>query len=138
MSLEARDLIGCEIDLTIVAGRGLVAKDKTFFGKRTSSDPYVKVLYRTFQLGEKGKTEFGRTPTISKTLDPTWNAHVKIQLAGKTGFPGIKAEARPSWLAKQRRSLHAVASGALLASFAACPLVLSRTWASRLSGRPRS
>ena len=48
----ARDVgavIGAEIDITIEAGRDLVAKDGSGFlgmGKAKSSDPYVKIIYR--------------------------------------------------------------------------------------------
>ena len=32
-----------DMDITVIQGRDLVAKDRNIFGKRTSSDPYVKV-----------------------------------------------------------------------------------------------
>ena len=69
-----RAVIGAEIDLTVVAGRGLVAKDGGVFSKK-SSDPYVKVVF----VG----SELGKTPTITKSLDPEWNHTMKFVLEGR-------------------------------------------------------
>jgi hypothetical protein len=52
------------IKITVLQGRGLVAKDKNIWGRHYSSDPYVVLLH--------GSNTIGRTSIIKKTLDPTW------------------------------------------------------------------
>jgi len=52
--------------ITVIQGTGLVAKDRNFLGKKTTSDPYVDV----FSLGRQ---TIGKTKTQYKTLDPVWN-----------------------------------------------------------------
>ena len=65
------------VAVTIVQGRGLVAKDKNVLGQKTSSDPYVKLYLSTvpkatqFTRGEK--TKIGKTPVVKKNLNPTWD-----------------------------------------------------------------
>eukprot|EP00854_Cymbomonas_tetramitiformis_P021345 gene21345-25651_t len=61
-------LVGAELDLTVVAGKDLAAKDKSWFGKGTS-DPYVIVSI--------GKDRLGKTKTIEKNLSPEWNESFK-------------------------------------------------------------
>eukprot|EP00578_Thalassiosira_sp_NH16_P027396 CAMPEP_0181092004 /NCGR_PEP_ID=MMETSP1071-20121207/8695_1 /TAXON_ID=35127 /ORGANISM="Thalassiosira sp., Strain NH16" /LENGTH=619 /DNA_ID=CAMNT_0023174171 /DNA_START=125 /DNA_END=1984 /DNA_ORIENTATION=- len=58
------NLAGLRVLLTIHRATGLVAKDRNMFGKRTSSDPYVKVLYNDAVVG--------KTPVKKKTLEPEW------------------------------------------------------------------
>ena len=73
---EAADalVVGCEIDVTIVAGRGLVAKDRSLFGKK-SSDPYVVISC--------GKRTLGTTKVVDKSLSPVWNQAFKLNLDAK-------------------------------------------------------
>lgn len=63
---------GIEIDLTIIGGRNLVAKDRNLFNQKTTSDPYVK-LYVNGKFKAQSKV-------ISKNLNPTWNETCKIYL----------------------------------------------------------
>lgn len=57
-----------EIHVQIIAGRDLVAKDKNIFGRKTSSDPYVRVYH--------GSDHIGKTNIIYKTLNPVWENQV--------------------------------------------------------------
>ncbi|KAK3267060.1 hypothetical protein CYMTET_24357 [Cymbomonas tetramitiformis] len=61
-------LVGAELDLTVVAGKDLAVKDKSWFGKGTS-DPYVIVSI--------GKDCLGQTKTMEKNLSPEWNESFK-------------------------------------------------------------
>jgi Ca2+-dependent lipid-binding protein len=54
-----------EIRVSILEGRNLVAKDKNIWGKRVTSDPYVKVYH--------GPNKLGKTGIVKKTLDPKWD-----------------------------------------------------------------
>jgi hypothetical protein len=54
-----------QVRVTILEGRNLVPKDKNFWGKRVSSDPYVKVFH--------GPNKMGKTYIVKKTLDPKWD-----------------------------------------------------------------
>eukprot|EP00980_Cylindrotheca_fusiformis_P022220 scaffold9122_cov94-Cylindrotheca_fusiformis.AAC.1 len=58
----ALDII--EVRVTILEGRGLVAKDKNIFGRSTTSDPYVKIYHANNYIG--------KTAIIWKTLNPLW------------------------------------------------------------------
>jgi len=62
------------IDVHIIQGRDLVPRDKEFgvIGKKTSSDPYVKVRWE----GEHK----GQTRTIMRNLSPYWNETVSIEV----------------------------------------------------------
>jgi hypothetical protein len=63
--LKADDDTDClELCVTIHEGKDLVAKDKSFWSQKTSSDPYVKVFH--------GSRKLGKTPIIMKTLNPVW------------------------------------------------------------------
>jgi len=76
------DVIGAEIDIKILAGRNLVAKDGSGFlglGKNKSSDPYVVISYSRKQLG--------KTKVIKKTLNPTWDETFKFMLEGRSFRP---------------------------------------------------
>mmetsp|Transcript_12544 Transcript_12544/g.25488 ORF Transcript_12544/g.25488 Transcript_12544/m.25488 type:complete len:632 (-) Transcript_12544:150-2045(-) len=67
-------VIGAEIDCTVVAGRGLVAKDRSLFGKK-SSDPFVVISC--------GQRILGTTEVIEKNLSPVWNKQFKLNIDGK-------------------------------------------------------
>ena len=56
------------LEVQILQGRNLVAKDKNIFGKWSTSDPYVKVVH--------GNHIVGRTKIISKTLNPVWKDEI--------------------------------------------------------------
>ncbi|KAL1512166.1 hypothetical protein AB1Y20_005432 [Prymnesium parvum] len=73
---DAQGILGVKVDLTLVKGSGLVAKDGGgLFGKAKSSDPFIRVTYRGLELG--------CTPVISKTLDPEWNHSMSFSLEGR-------------------------------------------------------
>lgn len=68
------------VELQIIQGQDLVAKDRNMFGKKISSDPYVCIsLLCTPSTTVPGKTrkvqkiQLGRTKTIKKNLNPEWN-----------------------------------------------------------------
>jgi C2 domain len=54
-----------QVRVTILEGRNLVPKDQNFWGKKVSSDPYVKVFH--------GPNKMGKTCIVKKTLDPKWD-----------------------------------------------------------------
>ena len=57
---------GLEVEISVIRGKDLVAKDSSgVFGKKKSSDPYVKIFF--------GGKNHGKTKTIDKTLAPEWN-----------------------------------------------------------------
>jgi tellurium resistance protein TerZ len=76
-SLEAMDL-----EITVIQGHDLTAKDRGCFGfgKRQSSDPYVKVFL--VQHEQDHKIFLGRTRTIYKSLNPTWKDTIHGCLRG--------------------------------------------------------
>jgi len=59
-------------EITVIQGRNLAPMDKEFIaiGKKTSSDPFVNLVYRGKKIGE--------TKVILKTLSPTWNQKFKL------------------------------------------------------------
>mmetsp|Transcript_53993 Transcript_53993/g.131097 ORF Transcript_53993/g.131097 Transcript_53993/m.131097 type:complete len:207 (+) Transcript_53993:141-761(+) len=64
------------VEIKVLQGQGLVAKDRNLLGKKTTSDPYVDI----FLLSGSGapgtryqKTKIGTTKTIPKNLNPVWN-----------------------------------------------------------------
>ena len=59
------DVAACELELTIVAGKDLIAKDGGMFSKATS-DPFVKATI--------GHMVLGQTPHVENSLNPEWNA----------------------------------------------------------------
>lgn len=68
-----------KIELTILRGRGLVAKDRHILTRqRTTSDPFCLVF-----LGLDHK--LGQSKTCHKTLDPEWNAtfHFEVPASKK-------------------------------------------------------
>lgn len=71
-----RDLATSEqmkVQMTIVRGSGLAAKDRNVLGQRTTSDPYCEVLNSNSKL-------LGRTRTIEKTLNPVWNERFDMEV----------------------------------------------------------
>jgi Ca2+-dependent lipid-binding protein len=63
---EPEDVIRfSDVKVSVLQGRGLVAKDKNIWGRHTSSDPHV--------VSHHGPNDMGKRSTIKKTLDPTWN-----------------------------------------------------------------
>jgi tellurium resistance protein TerZ len=58
------------IEVTILQGSDLVAKDRDLFGRKTTSDPYVEIWAGSSQ---RPLTLAGRTKTMPKTLNPTWD-----------------------------------------------------------------
>jgi len=67
-----------EIQLTVIQGQGLVAKDKNLFGKKTSSDPYTEVWCN--------RKCVGKTSTKNKTLDPVWNKKIMFKIKSPAPF----------------------------------------------------
>lgn len=68
------------VQLEVIQGKDLVAKDRNLFGKKTSSDPYVLISLLCTPSntlpGRKKKIQkirLGRTETIKKNLSPVWN-----------------------------------------------------------------
>jgi len=65
------------VEMTIVQGRGLVAKDRHFLTRqRTTSDPFVEVFVG---MDER----LGRTKTCHKTLDPVWDSQFHFTVPNK-------------------------------------------------------
>lgn len=83
---DLSDVVGAEIDLTVISGRGLIPKDGGFgFGARTS-DPYV-VIAAVLPAARSGRgghcEELGRTAVIAKNLNPRWDQAFKFHLHGR-------------------------------------------------------
>ena len=75
------------VQIQILQGSGLAAKDRNLFGKKTSSDPYVLVYWLSSPPsipGQKNSKEqrikLGKTTTVRKNLSPTWNYSVKMSI----------------------------------------------------------
>ena len=75
------------VQITILQGQDLVAKDRNLFGKRTSSDPYVLILFvssppitTSGQIKREQKVKLGQTATVKKNLSPTWNYSVTASI----------------------------------------------------------
>jgi tellurium resistance protein TerZ len=64
---------GIEIDISVLRGKDLVAKDRNIFNKKTTSDPYVTIVL-------DGRT-VGTTQIIPKNLNPEWNETFKLNLS---------------------------------------------------------
>jgi len=63
------NLAGFKVELTIHKADGLLAKDRNMFGKKKTSDPYVKIFF-------KGES-IGKTAVKKKTLEPEWETSVR-------------------------------------------------------------
>ena len=75
------------VQIHVIQGQDLVAKDRNLFGKRTSSDPYVLVSFASSppsstsgQVRREQKTKLGQTVTVKKNLSPTWNFSVTASI----------------------------------------------------------
>merc|ERR1719464_804620 len=81
------------VQISVIQGSDLVAKDRNMFGKKTSSDPYVSVILCSYPPAASNKNNtsvpinnnnhrhqqqlnLGRTTTVKKNLSPTWNYSV--------------------------------------------------------------
>ena len=60
------DIRSLELHVKILEGRNLVPKDQNIWGRKVSSDPYVKIYH--------GSTRVGRTNICFKTLNPRWES----------------------------------------------------------------
>jgi stress response protein SCP2 len=69
-------LAGLKVTITILEGRDLIAKDRNFLGKRTTSDTYVQVYDASDDNNNNNNNSkcLGRTTAVSKTLSPAWNS----------------------------------------------------------------
>jgi hypothetical protein len=65
-----------EVRVSILEGRDLVAKDKNIWGRKVSSDPYVKVYH--------GPNKVGKTSIVKKALDPKWAETFSINVLPRT------------------------------------------------------
>ena len=72
--METPIIIGAELDIQIISGRGLVAKDGGLMSRK-SSDPFVKIGGANTN---RRQWSIGKTKVISKSLDPTWNEGIKF------------------------------------------------------------
>ena len=77
-------VIGSEIDLCIISGRNLKACDTKLFGKG-SSDPFVVVKFQG--AASKKIRVLGKTKTIKKNLNPTWNHPMKFHFNVQDSSP---------------------------------------------------
>ena len=65
---------GATITIQIMAGKNLVAKDRTLLGRKLTSDPYVMIRYN--------QRTYGRTKTIHKNcISPMWKETIQIKLS---------------------------------------------------------
>ena len=76
------DISSIEVDITIIQGKGLVAKDRNRFGKKTRSDPYIVVQK------EGSYDALYTTKTIKESLDPQWNESFKLYLSHALDISG--------------------------------------------------
>lgn len=63
--MDRPQLAGLTVNIEVVKGRDLIAKDRNMMGKRTTSDPYVKVHI--------GSQPLGITKVVKKNVSPVWN-----------------------------------------------------------------
>ena len=68
------------VQFEVIKAKDLVAKDRNLLGKRTSSDPYVTTSLLCTpskplpgQQKRVQKIKLGKTETMKKNLNPTWN-----------------------------------------------------------------
>lgn len=87
-SYDPEDVLSINLKIKIIEGRDLIAKDRSLMGKRTTSDPYVEVFFG-------GKSYGHKTEVIPKTLDPKWNANLKILLMDKPQIEEIVSHEIP-------------------------------------------
>ena len=82
------------VQIQIIAGKGLAAKDRNLLGKKTTSDPFVEV-WKSPHVPEapaagaksskpsKDQSMVGSTKTQYKTLDPEWNETFVVEFFEK-------------------------------------------------------
>ena len=73
-TLVQTPIIGAELDIKVIAGRGLIAKDGGLMSKK-SSDPFVRIGGSNTS---KRQWAVGKTKVVFKSLDPTWDEDVKF------------------------------------------------------------
>jgi tellurium resistance protein TerZ len=78
------ELAGLTIKVEILKARDLIAKDRNVFGKRTTSDAYVKV--------QIGKQTLGKTKVIPKNLNPVWNETLQWKVGADSAAHLIQPE----------------------------------------------
>mmetsp|Transcript_8640 Transcript_8640/g.15107 ORF Transcript_8640/g.15107 Transcript_8640/m.15107 type:complete len:268 (-) Transcript_8640:118-921(-) len=61
------------LEVQVLKGRDLVAKDKNLFGKYVSSDPYIQIKH--------GHYSVGTTKVVRKTLNPVWEESFCFRLS---------------------------------------------------------
>ena len=81
---------GIEIELSLVQGRDLVAKDSGGLLGKKSSDPYAVIFW--------GGEERGRTQIIEKTVNPGWNSTFKFKFESNNMEQLLTAEPKYSTL----------------------------------------
>ncbi|KAL3923407.1 MAG: hypothetical protein SGILL_001674 [Bacillariaceae sp.] len=65
------------LEVRVVKGSGLVAKDRNMMGKKTTSDPFVVVSL----ISRGRKTVLGKSKTIKKNLAPVWDFGLTTSLS---------------------------------------------------------
>jgi tellurium resistance protein TerZ len=65
-------LAGLTVSIEVLKGRNLIAKDRNLLGKRTTSDPYVKV--------HVGRQLLGKTKVVKKNVSPVWNQRFQYSM----------------------------------------------------------
>lgn len=63
------------VQVTVLAGKDLAAKDRNLLGRKTTSDPYIEIWKGNSKDGlspTNGNHKVGTTATQYKTLNPTW------------------------------------------------------------------
>jgi len=75
------------VQIGIIQGHGLAAKDRNLFGKKTTSDPYVLVYLLSSppsipgqKKSKEHKIKLGKTTTVKKNLSPTWNYSITMSI----------------------------------------------------------
>jgi tellurium resistance protein TerZ len=80
------DLAGLTLNVEVLQARDLIAKDRNLLGKRTTSDPYVKVQIKDQIIG--------KTRVVSKSLNPVWNQRFQFKLGADSAARLVQPEHR--------------------------------------------
>mmetsp|Transcript_21387 Transcript_21387/g.35394 ORF Transcript_21387/g.35394 Transcript_21387/m.35394 type:complete len:597 (-) Transcript_21387:73-1863(-) len=96
------ELAGLTITVEVLKGRDLIAKDRNVFGKRTTSDPYVKV--------QVGRQSVGKTKVVSKTLSPVWNQSFQYKIGADSASHLVQPEYNNTATGNQHQQLIATLS----------------------------
>lgn len=67
------------LQVSVIQGEDLVAKDRNFLGKKTTSDPYVEVYVGTGKISSYSL--IGKTKTVYKNLNPRWDQTISSQIS---------------------------------------------------------